>query len=90
MKANTRSHGRDKQIIDSEELASSGTVVEKCMSKFIPGRQLSEVFYRDAVKLILEKSFPGLAHSAALIGYGWLINLSTVLMLRKIVSGRAA
>jgi hypothetical protein len=40
------------------------------MIEFIPGRKLSELFYWEAVRPILERNFPGLAHSAALIGYG--------------------
>jgi hypothetical protein len=40
------------------------------MSEFIPGLQLSEMFYREAVKPVLEEYSPGLPHSAALIGYG--------------------
>jgi hypothetical protein len=37
---------------------------------FIPGIQLSEAFYREAVRPILDTDFPGLAHAAALIGAG--------------------
>jgi hypothetical protein len=37
---------------------------------FIPGLQLNEMFYHEAVKPILAQHFPGLAYSAALIGYG--------------------
>ena len=37
---------------------------------FIPGIQLNKHFYREAIRPILESRFPGLAHSAALIGYG--------------------
>ncbi|MDO9086476.1 MAG: DUF4037 domain-containing protein [Anaerolineaceae bacterium] len=40
------------------------------MPEFISGLKLSELFYREAVSPILERNFPGLAHSAALIGYG--------------------
>ncbi|HEX3053876.1 MAG TPA: DUF4037 domain-containing protein [Aggregatilineaceae bacterium] len=40
------------------------------MTPFIPGLQLSELFYQKAVQPILERDFPGLAHSAALIGAG--------------------
>ncbi len=40
------------------------------MPTFIPGLQLSEHFYREAVKPILEKDFPNLEYSAALIGFG--------------------
>ena len=37
---------------------------------FIPGLKLSEMFYWEAVKPILDSHFPNLLHSAALIGYG--------------------
>ena len=40
------------------------------MTDFIPGLQLSEVLYREAVAPILAREFPGLVHSAARIGTG--------------------
>lgn len=40
------------------------------MTEFIPGLQLSGLFYEKAVKPILDAEFPGLRHSAALVGYG--------------------
>jgi hypothetical protein len=40
------------------------------MPPFIPGLQLSELFYQEAVRPLLDRSFPGIAHTAALIGYG--------------------
>lgn len=40
------------------------------MPEFIPGIQLNEAYYWEAVRPILDQSFPGLSHSAALIGYG--------------------
>src|SRR5262245_44531333 len=40
------------------------------MTKFIPGLKLSELFYRDVVKPILDEQFPRIRHSAALIGWG--------------------
>jgi hypothetical protein len=40
------------------------------MPEFIPGLQLSQAFYWEAVRPILETHFPGLPHSAALLGYG--------------------
>jgi hypothetical protein len=40
------------------------------MSEFVPGLRLSELFYREAVQPILERAFPGLHYSAALIGSG--------------------
>ena len=38
--------------------------------EFVPGLELAEGFYRDAVRPLLEDSFPGLKHSAALLGHG--------------------
>jgi hypothetical protein len=38
--------------------------------EFIPGLKLSELLYREAVRPLLDAHFPGLPHSAALIGYG--------------------
>ena len=40
------------------------------MPEFVPGLQLSQAFYHEAVRPVLNKYFPGLAHSAALIGSG--------------------
>ena len=40
------------------------------MTKFIPGLQLSKLFYQKEVKPIVEKAFPKLKYSAALIGEG--------------------
>lgn len=40
------------------------------MTEFIPGLELNECFYKEAVKPILESHFLGLRYSAALIGYG--------------------
>ncbi len=40
------------------------------MPAFIPGLDLGERFYADAVRPILALAFPGLAYSAALIGFG--------------------
>lgn len=40
------------------------------MPKFISGLTLSRLFYQTEVKPILEKEFPNLRHSAALIGWG--------------------
>lgn len=40
------------------------------MPEFIPGLQLSEAYYWEAVRPILTEHFPNLPHSAALIGYG--------------------
>ena len=40
------------------------------MPEFIPGLQLNEAFYWQAVRPILDRHFPALPHSAALIGSG--------------------
>ncbi len=40
------------------------------MPAFIPGQQLSRLFYEEAVKPILDSRFPGLRYSAALLGSG--------------------
>ena len=40
------------------------------MPDFIPGLVLAERFYHEAVRQILDERFPGLQHSAALIGRG--------------------
>ena len=40
------------------------------MARFIPGLQLSELFFKEAVRPILRKHWPALKYSAALIGYG--------------------
>ena len=40
------------------------------MTDFIPGLQLSEALYREAVAPILAREFPGLVYSAARIGFG--------------------
>ena len=40
------------------------------MPEFIPGLLLNQAFYWEAVRPILDSQFPGLAHSAALIGWG--------------------
>ena len=40
------------------------------MPQFIPGLELSRRFYGEAVRPILDKRFPGLAHAAARLGWG--------------------
>lgn len=40
------------------------------MPEFISGLDLSEAFYREAVRPILDAHFPRLSHAAGLIGYG--------------------
>lgn len=37
---------------------------------FTPGRALCEAFYREAVRPLLDREFPGLPHSAGLLGEG--------------------
>jgi len=44
--------------------------LEFCLPEFIPGLKLSELFYHEAVRPLLDRHFPGLPHSAALIGSG--------------------
>ncbi len=45
-------------------------VYNTTMPEFIPGLQLSELYYQEAVKPILEAAFPQLVYSASLIGPG--------------------
>ena len=40
------------------------------MPQFTPGLTLSEAFYREAVRPLLDEHFPGLPHAAALVGWG--------------------
>ena len=40
------------------------------MTKFIQGLQLCQQFYEEVVKDLIEKEFPGLRYSAALLGHG--------------------
>jgi hypothetical protein len=40
------------------------------MSAFIPGLELGRLFYLEGVKPILDSLYPGVIHSAALIGSG--------------------
>ena len=40
------------------------------LPEFMPGQQLSQLFYREAVRPILDRCFPGLAHSAGWLGTG--------------------
>ena len=40
------------------------------MQNFVPGLKLSELFYSEAAKPILDASFPQLSHSAGLLGWG--------------------
>ncbi len=39
-------------------------------SSFLPGLKLNRIFYFDAVRPLIDQHFPGLHHSAALVGYG--------------------
>ncbi len=45
-------------------------MTEKTLPPFIPGLKLSQLYYQEAVKPLLEQHFPNLPYSAALIGYG--------------------
>ncbi|MBI4532714.1 MAG: DUF4037 domain-containing protein [Candidatus Melainabacteria bacterium] len=45
-------------------------IVQSDRPNFIPGLDLSEHFYNDAIRPILDASFAGFSHSAALIGSG--------------------
>ncbi len=40
------------------------------LPEFIPGLKLSQMYYEEAVKPLLLQRFPGLQHTAALIGFG--------------------
>src|SRR5918996_1553492 len=40
------------------------------MPKFVPGLKLCELFYKNQVRSILNKEFPKLRYSAAVIGWG--------------------
>jgi hypothetical protein len=40
------------------------------VTEFVPGLRLGELFYREVVRPVLERAFPGMAYSAALIGSG--------------------
>jgi hypothetical protein len=44
--------------------------VPSVMPEFIPGLELGHLYYVEVVRPILEASYPGLAHSAGLIGTG--------------------
>ncbi len=37
---------------------------------FVPGLRLNRIFYFDTVRPLINQHFPGLVHSAALVGYG--------------------
>lgn len=40
------------------------------MPEFVPGLELSRSFYEEVVRPLLDDAFPGLVHSAALLGPG--------------------
>lgn len=40
------------------------------MTEFIPGLKLRELYYHEAIRPLLDSHFPGLAHLAALVGFG--------------------
>jgi hypothetical protein len=52
------------------DFGNPAALEEELMPRFIPGLRLSGLFYRDAVKPILDQQFPRLRYSAALIGWG--------------------
>jgi hypothetical protein len=49
---------------------SGGDGAGRALADFVPGLVLAERFYHDAVRPILDANFPGLSHSAGLIGSG--------------------
>ena len=51
-------------------MSQSEVVKRISMQDFIPGLKLSQLFYAEAAKPILETHFPEIPHSAALIGWG--------------------
>ena len=40
------------------------------MPEFIPGRELSRIFYTEAIRPLLDRHFPNLPHTAGLFGHG--------------------
>ena len=40
------------------------------MPAFVPGLQLSALYYKEAVKPIMKNSFPELKYAAGLLGWG--------------------
>jgi hypothetical protein len=42
--------------------------VTRPLPPFMPGRQLGQHFYDEAVRPLLERQFPGLEHGAGLLG----------------------
>src|SRR5678816_4493207 len=58
---NTRAVGRS-----SKQVRHSGPneIEEELMPRFIPGLKLSSLFYREAVKPIIDNAFPRLRYSA--------------------------
>jgi hypothetical protein len=64
--------GQDFELFHLVNLVNSVSELGRMVTetKFIPGLQLSEMFYQQAVQPILATHFPAVVHSAALIGYG--------------------
>lgn len=45
-------------------------MTDQKLPEFIPGLQLSQMYYTEAVKPLIDQHFPDLKHTAALIGFG--------------------
>ncbi len=62
----------DRQTMPFSRLTARQLVAapKAMMSDFIPGLELARLFYLEAVRPILDISFPGLRYAAALIGTG--------------------
>ena len=58
------------EIVDGPHVNSPGFALDKPYTSFIKGLELSELFYKEAVRPILVRHFPGLVYSAALFGSG--------------------
>ena len=52
------------------ETAGGMICLYRMKTNFIPGIELSALFYQEIISPILDRNFPGLRHSAALIGAG--------------------
>ena len=59
------------EVVDSSCSDSHSSVLLLLpMQNFIPGLKLSELFYAEAAKPILDTFFPKVSYSAALLGWG--------------------
>src|SRR5205807_1350078 len=56
--------------MDAAGGACAGWATVTAESEFLPGLELCRALYEEAVRPVLDKHFPGLAHSAARIGHG--------------------